>query len=70
MSTGKNPYELRLDLLQLAYDICMERHRANFAEKYNSAMSTREGLVGMPTSPTTEEVIEEAKKLYSFVEKK
>jgi hypothetical protein len=58
-STPKTPYEIRLDLLQLAFDVLMAKHNAKGVENGNN----------VTTSPTTEEVIAEADKLNQFVSK-
>ena len=47
MAHGKSPYELRADLLRLAFEILLAEHRAK-----------DDG-----SSPTSEEVIAEARKL-------
>jgi hypothetical protein len=58
--SGKTPYEIRLDLLQLAFDILTQQHRVKGCET----------ATGNPyTSPTTEEVIIEANKLNGFISK-
>lgn len=53
---GKTPYEIRLDLLQLAFDILVQQHTAGGGGKALSA-------------PTTEEVIAEAEKMNGFISK-
>lgn len=63
---SKNPYEIRADMLQLAASICLERHRAAFAKANNG---TTQHMFGPETAPSAEDIIEEAKKLYGFVEK-
>ncbi len=62
MSQGKSPYELRADLLKLAFQILQAKHSA-------SAQSVADGKEMVSTSPTTEEVIEEARKLNDFISK-
>lgn len=62
----KSPYEIRLDLLQLATEILMAKHTADSAKK-NSHMNKNDLMVC--TSPTTEEIIIEAEKLNLFVSK-
>lgn len=54
----KTPYEIRADLLVLAQRICYDRCAAEAAAEGDPAMSV---------SPTTEEIIAEAKKLNFFV---
>ena len=52
----KTPYEIRLELLQLAQVILSEKHKA---DQGGRAL----------TSPTTEEIIVEAEKMNGFVSK-
>ena len=52
---GKSPYEIREDLLELAYKICLEQcHAANACS-------------AIKCSPTVEQVIETANQLNSFI---
>jgi hypothetical protein len=60
MSQGKSPYELRADLLKLAFQILQAKHAAS---------AVADGKEMVATSPTTEEVIEEARKLNDFISK-
>lgn len=55
--SSKTPYEIRLDLLQLAQTILENQHSAAAV------------LTAGKTSPTTEAVIAEAEKLNTFVSK-
>jgi len=55
--TSKTPYEIRLELLQLAQTILENQHAAKSV------------LTAGKTSPTTEEIIFEADKLNAFVSK-
>lgn len=57
----KTPYEIRLELLQLAQVILHQQHQA--------AGVTQNGTVRALTAPTTEEVIDKADKLNQFVSK-
>ena len=57
--TSKTPYEIRLDLLQLAFDILTAKHAAAGVKNANNTT----------TSPTTEEVIAEAEKMNGFISK-
>ncbi len=59
--SGKTPYEIRLDLLQLAFNILIEKHKA-------AAVDTHNGI-RILTAPTTEEVIAEADKMNGFISK-
>jgi len=62
--SGKTPYEIRLDLLQLAFDILNAKHAAAAGEAVS-----RTGSHVVTTSPTTEEVIAEAEKMNAFISK-
>ena len=55
--TSKTPYEIRLELLQLAQIILYNKHSAIAAPSAPSS------------APTSEEIIAEAEKLNSFVSK-
>jgi hypothetical protein len=61
-TTPKTPYEIRLELLQLAQLILNGKHAANAA----AANSTRPAAT---TAPTTEEIITEAEKMNAFISK-
>lgn len=56
---GKTPYEIRLELLQLAQIILHQKHLAKGVSNGNN----------VTTAPTTEEIIAEADKLNTFVSK-
>ena len=56
-TTPKTPYEIRLELLQLAQTILENQH------------SARAVLTAGKTSPTTEEIISEAEKMNGFISK-
>lgn len=58
MAQGKSPFELRADLLKLAYDMLLSQHAAKAAA---------EGSDRISTAPTSEEVISEARKLNEFI---
>ena len=57
---SKTPYEIRLELLQLSFQILQAKHQATVGK-------TMSGKV--ETSPTTEEVIAEADKMNAFISK-
>ena len=59
--SGKTPYEIRLDLLQLAFDILVKKHEASAEDTHNG--------IRVLTAPTTEEVIIEADKMNAFISK-
>lgn len=58
-SSPRTPYEIRLELLQLAFDVLKEKHQASGVKNGNN----------VTTSPTTEEVIAEAEKMNQFISK-
>ena len=53
----KTPYEIRLDLLILAFDVLQAQHKAKGVLNGDN----------VTTSPTTEEVIAEAEKMNQFI---
>ncbi len=61
-NTTKTPYEIRLDILQLSFDILQARALATTAE--TAAPGT---AIFATTAPTVEEVIANAKTLNEFV---
>jgi hypothetical protein len=58
-TSGKTPYEIRLDLLQLAFDVLSAKHVADGVKNGSN----------VTTSPTTEEIIAEAEKMNGFISK-
>jgi len=58
-STGRTPYEVRLELLQLAFDILTKKYEFNL--KY--------GAIAAASVPTSEEVMVEAEKMNVFISK-
>ena len=77
MSSNNNPYALRAGLLSQAEGILMQRYQMehervvqhmhlNLDRDKTFDVST----VTYPTFPTIEDIIAEAEKLYSFVQKK
>jgi len=57
--TSKTPYEIRLELLQLSFEVCAAKHKAAGVRNADNQVS----------SPTTEEVIAEAEKMNIFISK-
>lgn len=57
--TSKTPYEIRLELLQLAFEVLANKHRVIINQDNSSKVP----------APTTEEVIAEAEKLNAFISK-
>ena len=56
---SKTPYEIRLELLQLAQVILSEKHKAMGVSNGNNQL----------TAPTTEDIISEADKMNAFISK-
>ena len=75
--SSTNPYALRANLLSQAEGILMHRYQVETDRVTNHIHLSLErdktfdvGTVTYPTFPTTEDIIAEAEKLYSFVQKK
>lgn len=66
-SSGKTPYEIRLELLILATEILMAQHAAKAVASTGTGTSTTAVQVLPTTYPTSEEIIQEAEKLNVFV---
>lgn len=66
MKTSKTPYEIRLELLQLAQVILSEKHKATAAHHAREHHNVI-GHAPATTFPTTEEIIAEAEKMNGFV---
>jgi hypothetical protein len=69
---SKTPYEIRLDLLKLAKESIFEPYfysRSALENEWTAKrdMSPHTPYPKMPSPPTTEEIINEAKKLNEFV---
>jgi hypothetical protein len=58
--TNKTPYEIRLELLQLAFQVLSAKHQAIGVTHHTGKAAT---------SPTTEEVMAEAEKMNAFISK-
>ena len=58
-TSSKTPYEIRLELLQLAQVILNEKHKADGVKNGNNQV----------TFPTTEEIIAEAERMNTFISK-
>jgi len=71
---SKTPYEIRLDLLRLAKESLFEPYfyaRSNKELEWNAQRDANPNapFPEMPTAPTSEDIISEAKKLNEFVSK-
>ena len=56
--TARTPYDIRLELLQLAHTIAFNQHQV---------AANNLGVKGIISSPTPEEVVEIAEKLKEFI---
>ena len=75
--SSNNPYALRANLLSQAEGILMQRYQVETDRVTNHMHLSLErdktfdvNTVTYPTFPTTDDIIAEAEKLYSFVQKK
>tara|TARA_A100001015_G_C15042496_1_gene740735 strand:- start:1649 stop:1879 length:231 start_codon:yes stop_codon:yes gene_type:complete len=75
--SSNNPYALRAGLLSQAEGILMQRYQMEHDKVREHVHLSRDrdkafdvSTVTWPTFPTTEDIIIEAEKLYSFVQKK
>lgn len=57
----KTPYEIRLELLQLSFEILSSQHAAKAVNET--------GEIKSKTAPTTEDVVAEAEKMNVFISK-
>ena len=66
--SNKNPFEIRTEVLAMAINYMDKQHAFNLekAQKANEALGSSQ----VPVMYTTEELMEKAKELYSFVSKK
>lgn len=67
MFKSKTPFEIRLELLQLAAQILTQKHYADAGGAAMRGASSRDLIV--TTAATTENIIAEAEKLNAFVSK-
>lgn len=64
-TSPKTPYEIRLDLLQLSFELLVKKYEADAAKNHHVV---GEKLAPV-SSPSAEEVIAEAEKMNQFVSK-
>lgn len=64
MKAGKTPYEIRSDLLHLAYEVLLRQKEAECAAEQ---MQNGAEVIIVTKAPTTDEIIDEATKLNGFV---
>lgn len=65
MSASKTPYEIRLNILELAYKIVRDKKQADYISK--SIYSSGNVVITECIDISADEVIEVAKKLNSFI---
>lgn len=68
---SKSPYELRTELLTIAMNVLKAQHNAEHSRQLQEVLKRVDGPLpdpGVPTAPTTDEIIAEAKKLYEFIQ--
>lgn len=71
--SNKNPFEIRAEMLQMAKDYMDQQYHMNldFANKmFDQGRIQLEELQQMYNMYSTEELMEKAKEMYSFVSKK
>lgn len=68
---SKSPYELRTELLNMAITVLMAQHKAEYSRRLQELQKGQTEPVpdtGVPTAPTTDEIIAEAQKLNEFIQ--
>ena len=66
---SKTPYEIRLDLIKMAQDQLNQRYYNAFEIKRHNASISNQPLTEVPEFPTSEQLLLEAEKLKTFVDK-
>ena len=66
---SKTPYEIRLDLIKMAQDQLNQRYYNQFEVAKHNAQIASSPLNEVPEFPNTEQLLLEAEKLKSFVDK-
>ena len=66
---SKTPYEIRLDLIKMAQDQLNQRYYNQFEVVRHNAQIASSPLNEVPEFPSTEQLLLEAEKLKSFVDK-
>lgn len=67
--TAKTPYEIRLELIKLAQDQLNQRYYTNWEVAKSNADRRNETITEIPEFPDTQQILMEAEKLKSFVDK-
>lgn len=64
------PYLLRMEMIKLAQDRASEKFQTEWSKAlHNASVQQRELLTEVPTYPTADLLLEEAKKFKAFVDK-
>jgi hypothetical protein len=66
---SKTPYEIRLDLIKMAQDQLNQRYYSQFQVKQYNAEMQKTVLEEVPEFPDSAQILLEAEKLKSFVDK-
>jgi hypothetical protein len=66
---SKTPYEIRLDLIKMAQDQLNQRYYNQFEIAKHNAQIVSAPLNEVPEFPSTEQLLLEAEKLKTFIDK-
>lgn len=66
---SKTPYEIRLDLLKIAQDQMNQRYYNDLQIKTHNATLANTSIDEVPEFPSSEQLLLEAEKLKSFIDK-
>lgn len=66
---SKTPYEIRLELIKMAQDQLNQRYYNQFELKRMNAEIEKKPLNEVPEFPTSEQLLLEAEKLKTFIDK-
>lgn len=67
--TSKTPYEIRLDLINLARDQLNQRFYTQWETVKQNAELKKVAITEVPEFPNTQQILMEAEKLKAFVDK-
>lgn len=66
---SKTPYEIRLDLIKMAQDQLNQRYYNQFEVKRHNASINNQPLTEVPEFPSSEQLLVEAEKLKTFIDR-
>lgn len=66
---SKTPYEIRLDLIKMAQDQLNQRYYNAMEVRRHNAAVHNQAITEVPEFPTSEQLLLEAEKLKTFVDK-